>query len=386
MRRLATDIWLGMQAGRARVGLTFFSLMLGLFAITILLAAFAGLQRQARDLTDAFGANALMRVRTPAAEGAAEWHRHQVDLLRENLTGEAWVAGIKWLVAGAEFDFPVGVSDAELARARGWRWVAGRAWDAHDEQSGARHVVASAELCREKHWGVGQLLTLGGEVFRLTGIFEPTGVALEMLPEQRALFILHSADYLEAGDEEARGRVDAVLLRGRGGEAPGRLQRRAEALMAQPGGGGGEGGWISAASLLRGIRHWQRVIAWTAGTGGAFSLLLGAAMLAGMLLSGVRERVPEIGLRRALGARRRDIAALFVAEALVLTVAAALCGMALAEGMLRGVGAYFPLPFYFGAFARLLPLALAVVLGLFCSIGPAGIAARMPPAEALRNE
>lgn len=239
MRRLATDIWLGMQAGRARVGLTFFSLMLGLFAITILLAAFAGLQRQARDLTDAFGANALMRVRTPAAEGAAEWHRHQVDLLRENLTGEAWVAGIKWLVAGAEFDFPVGVSDAELARARGWRWVAGRAWDAHDEQSGARHVVASAELCREKHWGVGQLLTLGGEVFRLTGIFEPTGVALEMLPEQRALFILHSADYLEAGDEEARGRVDAVLLRGRGGEAPGRLQRRAEALMAQPGGGGG---------------------------------------------------------------------------------------------------------------------------------------------------
>ena len=253
MRRLATDIWLGMQAGRARVGLTFFSLMLGLFAITILLAAFAGLQRQARDLTDAFGANALMRVRTPAAEGAAEWHRHQVDLLRENLTGEAWVAGIKWLVAGAEFDFPVGVSDAELARVRGWRWVAGRAWDAHDEQSGARHVVASAELCREKHWGVGQLLTLGGEVFRLTGIFEPTGVALEMLPEQRALFILHSADYLEAGDEEARGRVDAVLLRGRGGEAPGRLQRRAEALMAQPGGGGGEGEWISAASLLRGI-------------------------------------------------------------------------------------------------------------------------------------
>ena len=102
---------------------------------------------------------------------------------------------------------------------------------------------------------VGQLLTLGGAVFRLTGILEPTGVALEMLPEQRALFILHSADYLEAGDEEARGRVDAVLLRGRGGEAPGRLQRRAEALMAQPGGGGGEGEWISAASRVRGIRH-----------------------------------------------------------------------------------------------------------------------------------
>lgn len=386
MKRLAADIGVGLRTAPVRAGLTFCSLSLGWFAVTILLAAFAGLQRQAQELTRAFGANALMWVGTSPPEAATGWNRHHVSLLRANLESTAWVAGIKWLPARADYDFPIGVGDAALAPARGWQWLAGRAWDIHDEQVGARHAVASIQLCREKNWSVGQLLTLGGEVVRLTGIFAPTGVALEALPEQRALFILHTADYWEGGNEDARTRVDAILLHGHGAEPPARLQRRVAALAAQWGADGAPGEWISAATLLQGIRTWQRAIAWMAGTGGAFSLLLGAAMLAGMLLSGVRERVPEIGLRRALGARRRDIAVLFVAEALVLTGAAALCGGLLAEGIGRWGAAHSPLPFYFGVSARLLPLALAVILAILCSIGPAAIAARLPPAEALRNE
>ena len=105
-----------------------------------------------------------------------------------------------------------------------------------------------------------------------------------------------------------------------------------------------------------------------------------------MLLTGVRERVAEIGLRRALGARRREIAGLFVAEALALTGAAAVAGLLAAEIALRLWGSRFPLPFEFGAQTRLLPLALAVGLALGCSAGPAWMAARLPPAEALRNE
>jgi ABC-type antimicrobial peptide transport system permease subunit len=53
---------------------------------------------------------------------------------------------------------------------------------------------------------------------------------------------------------------------------------------------------------------------------------------------------------------------------------------------LNGLGERFPLPVYFGWETRLLPLVLAVVLALLCSIGPAIFAARLPPAEALRNE
>ena len=151
--------------------------------------------------------------------------------------------------------------------------------------------------------------------------------------------------------------------------------------------GGGRGvDWVTPETLLQGIRRWQRGIAWTAGTGGGLGLLLGAVTLAGMLLTGIRERIPEIGLRMALGARRREIAGLFVAESMVLTLAAALAGLVAAEGALRWLGGRFPLPFHFGAGTRLIPLGLAGVLALLCSLGPAWMAARLPPAEALRND
>ena len=70
----------------------------------------------------------------------------------------------------------------------------------------------------------------------------------------------------------------------------------------------------------------------------------------------------------------------------MLTGAASVAGMLAAEGALRGLGGRFPLPFHFGAETRILPLALACGIALFCSIGPAWLAARLPPAEALRNE
>ena len=57
-----------------------------------------------------------------------------------------------------------------------------------------------------------------------------------------------------------------------------------------------------------------------------------------------------------------------------------------AEIALRLWGSRFPLPFEFGPQTRLLPLALAAGLALCCSAGPAWMAARLPPAEALRNE
>ena len=170
------------------------------------------------------------------------------------------------------------------------------------------------------------------------------------------------------------------------GVAPETAQRRAAALLAQPGVGAEGVEWTTPETLLRGVRRWQRAIAWTAGSGGALGMLLGAVTLAGMLLTGVRERIPEIGLRRALGARRREIARLFVAEALALTGVAAVAGLAAAEGALRALGGRFPLPYRFGAETRILPLALALGIALLCSLGPAWMAARLPPAEALRNE
>ena len=384
MRKLASDLWTGLQTGPARAGLAFFSLVLGLFAVTILLSTLDALRIQARELVRNFGAGAFALARSSSSTNAA-WNRRHVDFFRENLGPAASVSGVKELPPAEGLDFAVRASDEELARARCWRFTKGRTLDAMDMWQGARHAVASAELFRRNRWHVGDLVLLGHEPFRLVGCFEAGGEEVPGFPKA-AVYVPYTVDALETGNSEARTRVDLLLFRAAEGVSPEALRRRVAALLGQPGAGGEGAEWMTPESLLQGIRRWQRAIGWTAGVGGALGLLLGAATLAGMLLTGVRERIPEIGLRRALGARRREIAALFVAEALALTGAAAVAGMAAAEAALRGLGGRFPLPFHFGAGARLLPLALACGIALVCSLGPAWMAARLPPAEALRNE
>lgn len=381
MKKFAADLWAGLRTGPARAGLAFFSLALGLFAVTVLLATLEALQRQARELVDSFGAGSV--VLTRAAE--PRWNRRQVDFFRANLGADAWVSGVKVLPPIPGVDFAVAATDGELAGARGWRWISGRALDALDVRQGARHAVAPVELCRKLGWRTGETIAVGPEIYRLVGAFAAGDEAVPGLAPE-TVFVPHTADALETADAAALARVDVVLFRARPGTAPEALQRRIAALLAQPGIGAEGVEWTTPETLLRGVRRWQRAIGWTAGAGGALGLLLGAATLAGMLLTGVRERVAEIGLRRALGARRREIAGLFVAEALALTGAAAVAGLIAAEIALRIWGGRFPLPFEFGAETRLLPLALAGVLALCCSAGPAWMAARLPPAEALRNE
>lgn len=382
MSKFLADLWAGLRTGPARAGLAFLSLALGLFAVTVLLAAFDALRRQAQDLVQAFGAGSIVLV--PAPE-APPWSRRQVDFLRANLGAAACVSAVQTLPPVPGADFTVAAADEYLVRARNWRLTAGRALDGLDIRQGARVALAPDDLCRRKQWRAGDTVLLGHEPFRLAGSYDSGGDPAPGLARD-AVFIPYTAAALEPKAAADRAAVDAVLLRAAGGRPPEALQRHVAALLAQPGFAAAPADWITPETLLQGVRRWQRAIGWTAGTGGVLGLLLGAVTLAGMLLTGVRERITEIGLRRALGARRREIAGLFVAEALVLTGAAAGAGMLAAALALRGLGGRFPLPFHFGAAACILPLALAGVVALGCSAGPAWRAARLPPAEALRND
>ena len=183
MKKFASDLWIGLRTGPARAGLAFSSLALGLFAVTILLSTLDALQRQAQGLVQSFGAGSFVLVRSAGAPEAAAWNRRQVEFLRANLAGAGCVSGVKTLPPPAGADYAVAAADAELARARGWRFVEGRALDGWDVLHGARHAMASGELCRRNGWRVGDLVSPGNEPFRIVGRFESAGAAPAGVPE-----------------------------------------------------------------------------------------------------------------------------------------------------------------------------------------------------------
>ena len=114
------------------------------------------------------------------------------------------------------------------------------------------------------------------------------------------------------------------------------------------------------------------------------SLIVGAIVIANIMFVSVVERTSEIGLRKALGARSRDIRRQFLVEAAMLSLAGGIVGAALGAAAAAGISIVFP------AAVRpqfiLLGLGLAVVVGVVAGWVPSTVAAKKTPIEALRYE
>ncbi len=119
----------------------------------------------------------------------------------------------------------------------------------------------------------------------------------------------------------------------------------------------------------------------------ALGLLVGGIGVMNIMLVTVTERTREIGVRKALGARRQDIVAQFLVEAMTLTGAGGLLGILLAVGVTLLVNALVPaLPSEVPPWAIFTALTVSVLIGLFFGVWPALKASRLDPVEALRYE
>jgi len=114
------------------------------------------------------------------------------------------------------------------------------------------------------------------------------------------------------------------------------------------------------------------------------SLIVGAIVIANIMFVSVVERTPEIGLRRALGARRRDIRRQFLLESALLAALGGVGGVAAGALVAFAVSQVFPAQVK-PAFV-VIGLVTATLTGVVAGLAPAAAAAKLPPVEALRHE
>ena len=116
------------------------------------------------------------------------------------------------------------------------------------------------------------------------------------------------------------------------------------------------------------------------------SLVVGGVVIMNIMLVSVVERTREIGVRKAVGARQRDIVLQFLVEAVLLSCVGGLIGVAIAWGLSELLAAYTPLPARFPSWAPPVAFLICAGIGVFFGIHPARRAARLDPIEALRTE
>jgi putative ABC transport system permease protein len=118
----------------------------------------------------------------------------------------------------------------------------------------------------------------------------------------------------------------------------------------------------------------------------AIGLVVGAMVIMNIMLVAVAERTREIGVRKALGARRRDIMSQFLVESATLSVVGAAIGIALGVGLAAVIEALTPLPAAVAPWSVVAALIVGAGVGIAAGIYPASRAARLDPIAALRTE
>ncbi len=118
----------------------------------------------------------------------------------------------------------------------------------------------------------------------------------------------------------------------------------------------------------------------------AIGLVVGSIVIMNIMLVAVSERTREIGIRKALGARRRDILSQFLIEASTLGTVGSAIGVALGIGLAKLIAAVSPLPASVAPWSIVVGVSLGAGVGIVAGVYPASRASRLDPITALRQE
>jgi ABC-type antimicrobial peptide transport system permease subunit len=398
LRPLIQDIWDGARTHPSRAALSLISITLGMATLTLLLGIVGGLRDRTRATLRELGINVfgLVQAAPDADARTPPLTRGHVSLLNANLPG-AIATGIgisDALPVNGESGIPVLATDEEVFRVRQWRLIAGRPFDRADLAAGARVTVLGATLANARGIRPGDHVRLGALPFRVIGLAElAAGAAGEtqpdpaVVPGERAVLVPWTAAGVSGpGPRSPRQSVGAVFVRSLEPAAFAPTLFRTRALLAQPDRHVTNATWITPELMVQRLARLQRLIGLVGGAVVLLCIVLGGLTLTSLLLANLQTRIPEIGLRRALGALPHEIGALFLGEALLITTAGALGGLlagVLLLGLTRGL---FPLPVALTPAALAIPLLVGTGTGILAGYWPARLAARIAPAEALRND
>jgi putative ABC transport system permease protein len=387
--RVALD---ALRANRLRSGLTMLGVVIGVAAVVVLVSIGTGTKQEVERQVEGLGSNLLIvvpgRVDFGSAPAVSRLQLSDVDAVsrivgdRDRVavtvsSGETVRAGTR-----SKFTSVLGVLDTTpkvFVRA-----IARGAYLSRSDVDTQRRVATLGATVARELFGdrdpIGQQITVAGVRFRVIGVFATIGQSLGVDRDDEVHIPITTAHRLFATN-----RVDGIAVKAPDRESIDDLARRivAELSRRHP---DTEFSAVTQEQILGVLGDILGVLTGVLAAIAGISLLVGGVGVSNIMLVSVRERTGEIGLRKAVGARPRDIGVQFLLEAVLLTSLGGVTGMALGVGAALLVEALSPVPAAITWWSLALAFGVSAAVGIVFGVAPAQRAGRLDPVVALRSE
>jgi len=382
---------------KLRTALTMLGMVFGVGAVIAMLSIGAGGEQKALEAIGRLGLhNVIVRAKNVKPEDRQELRKKSLGVsLRD---GEA----IAEAVPNVERVLPrVEVKAYKILAAEGktkgkvlglsWRYAAvadvplagGRFFDARDEAEHAQVCVIGPEIRRNLFGygpAIGRQLKVNDVWLEVVGILRGGESAADeiWIPVTTAMRKF-DRDPLDAP-------VDELLVK-----VSDEISTRSTAELVRPlldrlHGGADDYEIVVPEALLEQKRQTQRIFNIVMGSIAGISLLVGGIGIMNIMLASVMERTREIGIRRAIGARRADIRAQFVIESFAISLIGGISGIVIGIALARIVAAYAGWPTVITMTSLIVSTGVSMSVGLVSGLYPANRASELDPIEALRYE
>jgi len=300
-----------------------------------------------------------------------------IDMLAPVIIGEAAASS-----GSLERDVTVMGTTAAFRTIRGWRMAAGEFLPSGEMDREAAVCVVGSTIGKELFRGeppVGRWLRVGDRRCRVSGVLAPQGTSVMVDADQLVLMPVAMAQSLFNSPALFR-----IIIQVRDRDSMPAAQRFVAATLKERHRGDEDVTIVTQDAVLKTFDGILGTLTRALGGIAAVSLLVAGVLIMNIMLVAVSQRTQEIGLLKALGARRRQILGLFLAEAIYLALLGALAGVAAGYALLWAGNQFYPeFSLRPPTWAVAGAVVLAVACGMVFGILPARRASRLDPVAAL---
>ncbi len=398
----------GLLAHKMRTALTMLGIIIGVAGVIAMSSFSLGSKKKQANQIRALGAN-LIRIRDQRLEGeklanlrikgSMGLSEKGMDLIRENIDGVKRIAGVREIKmnAASEYELPsiriIGVS-GEYLTVNNLSVEHGRFIDAGDEKRCARVAVLGSAVAKPMGGdeALGRILQLGGTPYRVVGVLANKQIDLKGLEATGARdsnynVIIPLATLINRTKQlEMRSQLDEVLVQldteDRLYEAGTSIRR----LISMAHNNQKDFDLVIPLDLLKQKQQARRLLDILTICISSIALIVGGIGIMNIMLASVTERTREIGIRRAVGATRKDIKYQFLSESVLISITGGFAGIILALFVVAVTCTALDLPIVISPLMGCLAVTASTVTGLVFGLFPAIQAASKHPVEALRYE